>query len=219
MSSTDTDSFFTMRPRNRLSRAQRRRLDKLEEIVGTHLNCRGSVGSACYRVKAGFRWLDHGPAMGLGSELTRSAFASPSHYLRRFEGVNDPTEDCLVYFVPRLVGKGRGNRQENLQELKEFRRCFGHLEGSPRFPLASLICGLLLAWERDAGQKIASGLNWARTSTSYRTSPKGRPRHILFGNDWGDGGGLQFDDTNRQGSSETFVGFLLVVVEPIHRRS
>lgn len=220
MGSTDVDvnSFFTLLPRNRLSRAQRRRLDELEEIVGTYFGRQESVGSACYRVRAGFRWLDHGPAMGLGSGLTRSAFVKPDYFLRRFEGVNDPTEDCLVYFVPRLVGKWRENGRGNLQELREFRRCFRRPKGPPRFPSASLTCGLLLAWERDTRQRIAPGLHWVRTGTSYRMSPKGRSRHILLGDDWGESG-LQFDDTNRQGGSETFVGFLLVVTEPIRRRS
>lgn len=118
----------------------------------------GYTGPVLWQVKAGFTLKSHAPLAG------------PCHeqfgYLQDWELKNDePTVDCLVFFIPRIVATGK-NAEEQMQALKELREKYGLPDGHcTSFGSASLVSGLILANFKRTGERAPLNTEWVRTGT------------------------------------------------------
>lgn len=115
--------------------------------------------AVCYRVKAGFTLKHHAPKAG-------PCFQGFS-YLQSWNFPDEPTKDCLVFWIPRLVpGSTNKTRSEQLHLLGEIRT---QLE-LPAHHLAdlgkvALDVGLILAHVKATNELMQLDYKWIRTDT------------------------------------------------------
>ena len=113
----------------------------------------------CYRVAKGFTLRGHAPKAGHCREDFR--------YLQNWDFVDEPTQDCLAFWIPRLVPGSTGKTvNEQKIHLAEFRQC---LELPPHycsnFGTASLLSGLILAHYKATGEQVPLNGLWTRTDS------------------------------------------------------
>lgn len=118
----------------------------------------GYDGPVVWQVKAGFTLKQHAPEAGPCYEKWA--------YLQDWKLKNDePTSDCLVFFIPRIVGTSK-NAKEQIEVLAELREKYTlpkkHLTS---FGSASLVAGLILAHFKRKGERAPVNCDWVRTDT------------------------------------------------------
>jgi len=113
----------------------------------------------CYRVRAGFTLKQHAPRFGKCYEDFK--------YLQGWNFVDEPTVDCLIFWIPCVVPDSTGRTYtEQVQLLSKIRT----KHKLPAHHLASLgtvaeNSGLILAHKRATGKLIPRGSRWIRTAT------------------------------------------------------
>ncbi|MDD2758469.1 MAG: hypothetical protein PHD72_03820 [Patescibacteria group bacterium] len=120
----------------------------------------GYTGPVLWAVKAGFTLKLHAPLAGPCYEKFS--------YLQDWELKNDePTVDCLVFFIPRMVATKK-NAEEQMQALVELREKYG-LPAShcASFGSAALVAGLIMAHFKRTGERAPLNTDWVRTDTRY----------------------------------------------------
>lgn len=113
--------------------------------------------AVCYRVRLGFTVQDHAPKFG--------PCYNQFGYLKNWNFSDEPTRDCLVFWIPCLVPSSvNKTRDEQLALLGEIRNRLGlpahHLAN---FGKVALDAGLILAHYKATGERIPAGLKWIRT--------------------------------------------------------
>lgn len=128
----------------------------------------------CYKVRAGFTLKSHAALLG--------PCVKDFQYLRDWDFSDEPTTDCLVFWVPRLVPNSTSKtRDEQLALLGEIRTRL-ELPAHHLVNLGSVAqgVGLILAHYKATKERVPLGDLWARTETcrvgGYRLSLR-----------WGDG--------------------------------
>ena len=116
----------------------------------------GYAGPIAWEIKPGFTLKEHAPKAG----PCRDNF----QYLQSWDLKNDePTKGSLVFWVPRLVGKGK-NVEGQRAVLAELRQWFSlpkhHLAS---FGSAALLSGLILTHFKRVGERVPLNKEWTRT--------------------------------------------------------
>ena len=115
----------------------------------------------CYRVTQGFTLKHHAPKAG------------PCHnnfqYLQNWNFTDEPTADCLVFWIPRLVP---GSTSETVSEQKahmvEFRnRLELPAHHCSSFGSAAILSGIILAHYKATGERVPLDCLWTRTDICY----------------------------------------------------
>lgn len=120
----------------------------------------GWPGHIAYRVRAGHTLKDHAPKSG----PCRGDFK----YLQGWNLQNDePTEDSIVFWVPRLIPESLGkNVADQMEILQGYRRRFKLPTHDLRvFGSAALLSALILAHHKRTGEKVPQKQFWTRTDT------------------------------------------------------
>lgn len=118
----------------------------------------------CYRVRAGFTLKSHAPQVGPCYE--------DFWYLQGWNFEDKPTEDCLVFWVPRLVtGSTSKTVDEQRNLLSDLRQ---HLE-LPEYHLSgfgevAFVAGLILSHFKVTDEHVPLETSWARTDTCGNNS-------------------------------------------------
>lgn len=113
--------------------------------------------AVCYRVRAGFTLKSHAPKAGPCYEQ----FA----YLQGWNFSDEPTSDCTVFWVPRIVnGSTSKTRDQQTQMLADLRIKLDlpahHMSG---FGKVGLLAGLILAHHKATQERIPLNQCWVRT--------------------------------------------------------
>ncbi|MSU75589.1 MAG: hypothetical protein EXS55_03690 [Candidatus Magasanikbacteria bacterium] len=160
--------------------------------------------AVCYRVKAGFTIRDHAPKSGpCYKQFT---------YLKDWNFPDEPTRDCIVFWIPCLVPEStQKTRDEQLTLLGEIRT---HLE-LPEHHLANLgkvalNAGLILAHYKATDERIPLNTRWIRTDTCSADGYRLRLGDF-------DGTGLAGDDWDSDGERDGFLGVFALGVEELGR--
>lgn len=117
--------------------------------------------AVCYRVRAGFTLKTHAPKAGPCYEKFS--------YLQDRNFPDEPTKDCLVFWIPRFAPDSiNKSYDEQLQLLGEIRQ---RLE-LPKHHLtnlgwASLNAGLILAHYKATNERVPLDTYWIRTDTCH----------------------------------------------------
>jgi hypothetical protein len=148
--------------------------------------------SIAYRVKAGYTLKHHAPKHGPCFENFQ--------YLQDWNFIDEPTEDCTVFWIPRII-PGSFNKTAD-EQLKLLTNTRDRLELPPHhltsFGSAALVVGLILThFERtglsaQAGERLPLDLKYVRTNSRY---PGGCRLYLgifvgdgLYCGGWWDGG-------------------------------
>ncbi|MDD2758471.1 MAG: hypothetical protein PHD72_03830 [Patescibacteria group bacterium] len=120
----------------------------------------GYTGPVLWAVKAGFTLKSHAPLAGPCYEKFS--------YLQDRELKNDePTVDCLVFFIPRMVATKK-NAEEQMLALAELREKYGlPVSHCASFGSAALVSGLILAHFKRTGERAPLNTDWVRTDTRH----------------------------------------------------
>ena len=115
--------------------------------------------AVCYRVRAGFTLKTHAPKAG----PCYKKFA----YLQGWNFPDEPTKDCLVFWIPRLVpGSTSKTRDEQLQLLGEIRqRMEFPKHHMANFGNVAFNAGLILAHHKATNERVPFDRYWIRTDT------------------------------------------------------
>lgn len=113
----------------------------------------------CYRVSAGFTLKTHAPQAGSCRENFQ--------YLQNWDFTDDPTPDCLVFWIPRLVPGSTGkNVDEQKIHLIDFRnRLDLPSHHCSSFGSVALTAGLILAHYKATGEQVPLNDLWTRTDS------------------------------------------------------
>ena len=115
----------------------------------------------CYRVIKGYTLKEHAPKAG------------PCHdnfqYLQNWNFKDDPTQDCLVFWIPRLV---LGSTAKTVDEQKVHLAGFRQRLDLPShhcssFGSAALLSGLVLAHYKATGEQVPLNGLWTRTDSCF----------------------------------------------------
>lgn len=117
--------------------------------------------SLCCRVRNGFTLKIHAPEIGPCQQ--------DFQYLQVWKFQDEPTSDCLVFWVPRLIdGSVSKTKHEQARLLVGLQQKFDlpkhHLT---TFGQASLVAGLILTHHDRTGEKIPFEHLYVRTDTSF----------------------------------------------------
>lgn len=115
----------------------------------------------CYRVRAGFNFMDHAPDLKECQGHFQSAFWS----FRDFRIPIESTNDCWVFWITRPATEMSGRPSEPLQLVRTMRTRLGlpKEEGATVLGVASLISGLILTHRESKGHRLLE-CHWLKTS-------------------------------------------------------
>jgi hypothetical protein len=113
----------------------------------------------CYSVRAGFTLKKHAPKLGNCKESFQ--------YLQNWNFSDEPTKDCLVFWVPRVInGSTSKTKDKQIKLLADLRTKLKlpahHMSG---FGSIALAAGLILAHFKATGERIPLNQYWVRTDT------------------------------------------------------
>ena len=117
--------------------------------------------AVCYRVRAGFIFKSHASMAGPCYENFQ--------YLQGWSFSDEPTDDCLVFWVPRIINGSTGKtKDEQVQFLADLRAKLDlpvhHMSG---FGKVGLVAGLVLAHFKATQERIPLDGLWVRTDTCH----------------------------------------------------
>ncbi|MBI5230118.1 MAG: hypothetical protein HY981_02350 [Candidatus Magasanikbacteria bacterium] len=115
--------------------------------------------AVCYRVKAGFTIREHTPLLGPCYQNFQ--------YLKNWNFPDEPTCDCIVFWIPRLVpGSTMKTREDQIQLLAGIRTQTKlpthHLTELGK---VALVSGLILTHYKATNERIPHNRLWIRTDT------------------------------------------------------
>lgn len=121
----------------------------------------GYYGPVAWKVKAGFTLKQH--ALKLGP--CYQGFS----YLQQWKFEDKPTEDSIVFWIPRLVKDSTSKTADEqckllIQTGKTFNLPKHHCSG---FGSASLLAGLILAYFKATGERVPLDRFWIRTKICF----------------------------------------------------
>lgn len=113
----------------------------------------------CYRVIKGFTLKTHAPRAGSCRENFQ--------YLQSWNFEDKPTDDCLVFWIPRLVPESTSKTvNEQMIHLAEFRnRLELPSHHCSSFGFVALLSGLILAHFKATGERVPLNGIWTRTDS------------------------------------------------------
>lgn len=113
----------------------------------------------CYLVVSGFTLKHHAPKAGPCHENFQ--------YLQSWNFPDEPTQECVVFWIPRLVPESTGKDvDEQRHHLAKFcERLALPAHHCTSFGDVALIAGLILAHHKATGEKVPLDGLWARTNT------------------------------------------------------
>ncbi|MFA6423837.1 MAG: hypothetical protein WCV83_00820 [Candidatus Magasanikbacteria bacterium] len=122
-------------------------------------NWLGYTGPIAWRIREGFTLKTIAPQVG----PCRKDF----QYLQNWNFPDEPTKDCIVFWIPRLVvGSTSKSVSEQMKLLADLRKQFNlpehHLSG---FGSVTVLAALILAHHKLTGEMVPLGGNWTRTDT------------------------------------------------------
>ncbi len=145
--------------------------------------------AVCYRVRAGFTLLSHAAKAG--------PCVDDFKYMKQWNFPDEPTGDCIVFFIPRIVPESTSKTYAEQVELlarlrKEDALPEHHLSG---FGKVAFLAGLILAHYKATGERIPLNGLWVRTDSC--SADGGRLELGWRGGRLGclywDGGGVRYD--------------------------
>ena len=150
-------TFFTPLTDSQVPSAHRSTLSKCRADASRQ----GVADSApsCYRVVKGFTLKHHAPQAGPCRENFQ--------YLQDWNFEDKPTDDCLVFWIPRLVPGSIGKTvEEQKLHLEEFRnRLDLPSHHCSSFGSVALLSGLILAHYKATGEQVPLNGLWTRTDS------------------------------------------------------
>jgi len=157
----------------------------------------------CYRVINGYTLKHHAPKAGPCRENFQ--------YLQNWDFTDEPTVDCLVFWIPRLLPESTGkNVDEQRAHLAEFRnRLELPSHHCSSFGNVALLSGLTLAHYKATGERVPLNGLWTRTDIC---SVDGNRLELYW-----DSGSLYCDYWDWDGGRCDFIGIFALGVEPACR--
>ncbi len=156
--------------------------------------------AVCYKVKAGFTLKTHAPKLG--------PCYKNYEYLQDWDFPDEATEDCLVFWVPRVINTSYG-KYDQILLLAKFRTEFelpgNHMSGLGK---VSLVAGLILANYKATGERITFDEYVVRTDTCLANRDR-----LLLGRF--SGHGLRCESFHYDAACRTNIGVLALGVEKL----
>mgnify|MGYP001616633610 CR=1 FL=1 len=158
--------------------------------------------AVCYRVRAGFTLKTHAPKFGPCYDQFK--------YLQGWDFPDEPTKECLVFWIPRLVPNSISKtHNEQLQFLGEIRQRMDlpkhHMVN---FGKVAMDAGLIFAHYKATGERVPFDCYWIRTDTCSTDGDR------LGLGDF-DGDGLHCDDWDFDGGRNDDLGVFVLGVEEL----
>ncbi|MDO8505438.1 MAG: hypothetical protein Q7S48_02600 [bacterium] len=115
--------------------------------------------AVCYRVRAGFTIRSHAAKMGPCVEDFK--------HLENLNFPDEPTSDCIVFFIPCMVPNSTSKTYGEQRDLLEVLRTQDDLSEHHLFGFGkvALLAGLILAHYKATGEQITLNGLWVRTDT------------------------------------------------------
>lgn len=119
------------------------------------------TGPVAWKVRAGFTLKQHAPKVGPCYEQFK--------YLQDWKFQDEPTKDCLVFWVPVIFPVTRNMKKEGqLAALDKIGRYYGLPSGHlSSLGNATFLAALILAEFKRSGKWLPANCDWVRTDTQY----------------------------------------------------